>query len=61
MFTRIGAVAVIKKDGQVEGLGGWSRSREDEGQRPFEANGKEISQTAASEQTQKQERRRIRK
>ena len=40
----------------------WCRSREkDEEQRPFEANGKQSSQTAASKQKPKQERRWIRK
>jgi len=41
------------KDGVV-----WCRSREkDEEQRPFEADVKEIFQTAASKQKQKQEKR----
>ena len=39
----------------------WCRSRKkDEEQRPFEVDGNEISQTAASKPNPKQERRRIR-
>jgi len=40
----------------------WCRSKEkDKEQRPFEVDGNEISQTAASKPNPKQERRRIRK
>ena len=42
-FIEIGAVAVVRKDGQVERLAGLVHIEEkDEEQRPFEVDGKEI-------------------
>jgi len=53
---------VVGKDEQVKGLGGLVQVEEkNEGQRPFEFDGKKYSQTAASKPNPKQERRRIRK
>jgi len=62
-FIGIGARAVVKKDGQVEGLGGLVQveTKKTKSNARLKSMEKKSSQTAASKPNPKQERRRIKK